>query len=172
MSKNLITPLVRGSYVNLITPRAFGENEPKFSMLIPIPKGNPFLKELETEIKNKLKEKFGEVPKSYRSPLKDGDTMDEQFKGHMVFTASNKTQPGLVDANLKPVIDASEIYSGAWYRTSVSVFAWTHQSIKGVSISLQNVQKVKDDQPFGKAPTAPEDEFSAYINKSDDLLEE
>jgi hypothetical protein len=45
--------------------------------------------------------------------------------------------------------DETEVYSGAWYRAQVRAFAYENAGNKGVSFGLQNVQKLRDDDPLG-----------------------
>ena len=54
--------------------------------------------------------------------------------------------PRIVDRNMNPTLDPNEIYPGCRVRASVSLFSYTagKSPIPGVSIGLNNVQKIDD----------------------------
>lgn len=164
MAEKLITPEFRGSFVSLDQPRRLKgdpDSEPKYQMLIPIDPDDDFWEQLEDEIQAVAKEKFGKVPAKLKSPVKDGDTDGEEYdnlSGMKFINASNSRKPGVVDADLDPIIDPDELYSGAWYRASVNVWAWDHPTGgKGCSVSLNNVMKIRDDDRFDGSTSAEED---------------
>lgn len=169
-SNKLITPEFRGSFVHLDKPsrmKGDPDSEPRYQILIALPKDDPFWDEVEDAIEEAAKEKFnGKVPPKFKSPIKDGD--DEEYdnlKGMLFINASNSRKPGLVDADLEPIMDGSELYSGAWYRASINVWAWTHATGgKGASVSLNNVMKIRDDERFDGG-TSAEDDFAGFAGK-------
>lgn len=163
------TPEFRGSYVHLISPRKATEDaKAVYSMLIVLDPSDPehddYIYELEGWIEEVCKDKWGEVPRRLKSPLKEGEDFSDgpEFEGMICFNASNVRRPGIVDADLNPIDEMDledELYSGAWYRASIRPYAWQHKTGgKGVSFSLDNVMKVADDEPLGAtAPPAEED---------------
>jgi len=165
MSDAIITPEFRGSYVTLTEPRPPAEGQkPVYSMVVVIPKSNTeFLEKLENAIEETAKAKFGKLPPKLKSTLRDGDEEEkEEFKDSIIFNVKSATRPGVVDTDLQPIIDPEELYSGAWYRASINPFAWDHPTGgKGVSFGLNNVMKVRDDEPFSGRKTADED-FKAF----------
>lgn len=173
MSK-LITPVFRGSFVNVLKPRAYSpEQEPKFSMSIAIDKNDEFWKKLDSAIKSVAEDKWGEVPKKLKTFIKNGDDEEEKYgwQGMNVFTASNKSAPGVLVKNpengaVEEVVDEEEIYSGAFYRVSIRPYAYEFQNSKGVAISLDNVLKVKDGEKF-TSKTSAMDDFKEYVNNDD-----
>ena len=183
MQSNLITKTAfRGSYVNLAEPRGIAgdpNSAERYSMLIPLPKDDEFWTEAKAFIDAKAKDKWGNIPPKLKTPIKDGDDMGESiFAGCLYIQASNDRQPGLVDAALKPITDPNQLYSGAWYRASLTAYAWEHPTGgKGVSFSLANVQFVRDDEPLD-GRTSPQDDFKDFMDESaatpddagDDLL--
>lgn len=178
MTAKLITPEFRGSFVNIIEPQTIpgapAGTKPKYQMTIPLPKDNPFWKELEEQIVATATAKWGKVPPRMRHPVKDGDDMGrEEFDGKNTVQASSLNKPGIVGADLKPVIDADEIYSGAYYRASVRCFAWEHPTGgKGVSLALDNVMKVRDGEAFSGKTDAKTDfsDFAQPANSTDSGL--
>jgi len=164
----LITPEFRGSFVNVMEARSFdGTQDAKYSMTLAFEKDCDFMKKLHKTIEAAAIQKWGEVPKKLKTFFKDGDEEDEKYgwADHDVFTASNKSKPGVVvrqeDGSLEEPMDASEIYSGAFYRASIRPYAYEYQKSKGVAISLDNVMKVKDGEKFTSRTSATED-FSEF----------
>ena len=73
-----------------------------------------------------------------------------------VFTASCKPErpPFVVDGNVQPIIDPTQVYSGIWANVSVTFFPYNAAGKKGVGCGLNGVQKVRDDEPLGSTVTA------------------
>ena len=71
-------------------------------------------------------------------PLRDGDVErdDEAYKGHWFINANSTTAPQIVDRQVKPILDRSEVYSGCYARVSL---------------------KVRDGEPLGGKSTAADD---------------
>lgn len=170
----LKTPIFRGSYVHLLKPRK-NKNKPgepgKYQITIVLPKDKPetkkFIKDLEKLFTQAMIEKLGKaipfnVVKHY--PVKDGDLPNEDgdtneaHEGCWVITASNSYKPHVIGLEGQDLFEESEVYSGAWYRATVGVYAWKHESgTKGVSVDLKSVIKIKDDGRFGGGSNAKED---------------
>lgn len=111
-----------------------------------------------------VKEKWPKVtPANLQSPFRKGEEK-EQFQGYgagVVFISlTTTTKPGLVDKDVKAIINREEFYAGCFARAVINPYAWTYMGKNGVSFGLQNVQKIKDGEPFG-GRTAAEDEFSS-----------
>lgn len=70
----------------------------------------------------------------------------------MKFKTSAKTRPGVVDAQVKAIIDPAKVYAGAWAYADVNASAYgdkpAHKGNKGVSFYLNHIQVVKDDEPL------------------------
>lgn len=164
---NVITPMFRGSFVTLNQPKKFDENTAaKYSMVIAIDKEDQFFKDLQAQMDAECMKKWGEVPKKLKTFLKDGDEEEEKYDwaGKTVFTASNKSQPGIViktEQGLVPPMSDDDIYSGAYYRASIRPYAYEYNKSKGVALSLDNVMKVKDGEKF-TSRTKAEDDFADF----------
>ena len=93
------------------------------------------------------------------TPIYDGDSVrpsdgmpfGDECKGHYVLTASTKADypPEVVDQNLNPIINQSDVYSGIFARVSVSFFAYSYAGKKGIGCALNVVQKMADGEPLG-----------------------
>lgn len=78
----------------------------------------------------------------------DGMPFGDECKGNWVFTASSKQAPEVVDINLNPVIDQTQVYS-EYMPGYQSDFSHMHQTAKrGVGCGLGPVQKLEDGEPL------------------------
>ena len=186
---NVTTGEVRLSYVHLFKPYAFqpGQEE-KFSCTILIPKSDT---ETMARINNAIaaatekgvSDKWNGVrPPVIPNPVYDGDgvrpsdgmAFGPECRGHYVLTASAKADypPEVVDAQLNPVINQSEIYSGIYARVNISFFPYAFGGKKGIGCGLGPVQKTRDGEPlggsapkasqvFGASPAAPQNNAAA-----------
>lgn len=176
-SNEIVTPYFRVSFPAVFKAKQVGgQGEFKFSIGMLFPKTTD-LSAIKALIKAAVEEKWGTDPSKWptkivdgkkvsaiRMPLRDGSEKDyEGYGPEVVFgTASSKTKPGLVRADMTPItdMDAQEFYGGCWARAKISVYAYDKAGNKGVSFGLRNIQKYKDDVAFSGA-TKPEDDFDA-----------
>ena len=166
----LVTPVGRVSFPSVFTPKAFGTQEPKYSMTLLLPKGDPavekWIKETKTLCMALAKEKWGDnIPKKMRSPFRDGDEESyDGYAGHWFIRAGNdiKRRPQVVrklrNGTFDPLLE-EDFYAGCYAIMSVVPFAYDNES-KGISFSLQNVLKVRDGEPFGAGATKVQDDFA------------
>ena len=168
---NIVMKNIRLSYVHILKPYSREANQaPKYQATILLPKTDIQQKaDLDAVIaaatRNGMANKWnGAAPARVPTPIWDGDglTMNgnkfgPECKGCWVFTAS---QPGdqpieVVDANVQPILRATEVYSGMYANVAVNFFAYNYQGKKGIGCGLGPVQKVADGEPLGgQAPTA------------------
>lgn len=171
------TGKVRLSYTHLFEPHAIEGNEPKYSTSVLIPKTDKetltAIKEAVEQVKAESKGKWGgKVPPNLKTPLRDGDAErpdDEAYKGCYFLNANSKNKPGVVDANVQPVLDATEVYSGCYGRLTLNFYAYSASGNKGVACGLGNVQKLAEGEPLGGF-TRAEDDFTAVASAEDDFL--
>ena len=92
-------------------------------------------------------------------PLRDGDVErdDEAYKGHWFINANSTTAPQIVDRQVKPILDRSEVYSGCYARVSLNFFAFNSNGNKGIACGLNNLQKIRDGEPLGGKSSAASD---------------
>jgi hypothetical protein len=175
MSDNIITPEFRATFVGLFRASAPLENpngEKKFSIRAAFPP-KADLKALKAAVQAVAADKWGKViPKTLRSPFRTNAELDKPVPGLgddwiiATFSANEKFgRPGLVDEDLQDIIDESQAYSGAWYRAQVRPFAYDTAGNKGVALGLQNVQKLRDDEPIGSGRVAASKIFQS-VGKS------
>lgn len=159
MANNILTPEFRAAFVALFKPSKPKESnqEPKYSVRAAFPPTTD-LKALKAAAHAAATEKWADkIPKNMRSPFRRNDELENPIPGIgddwivMTFSANQDRRPGLVGPKLEDIIDDSLVYSGCWMRAEVRPFAYDQQGNRGVSFGLQNVQKLRDDDPIGAA---------------------
>jgi hypothetical protein len=171
------TGKVRLSYTHLFEPHAIEGNEPKYSVSVIISKTDietlKAIKEAVEEVKGQGKVKWGgKVPPNLKTPLRDGDSErpdDEAYANCYFLNANSKNKPGVVDANVQPILDATEVYSGCYGRLTLNFYPYSASGNKGVACGLGNVQKLAEGDPLGGF-TRAEDDFEAVESATDDFL--
>lgn len=179
-----LTPVFRVSYPSVFKPRLnklSGKEEYSLEALFPLEKDmssddkkalQGLKKAVEEAVINKWGPEKAKWPKNIRLPFKMQDEKENEEglrapyqKGAMFLRLKSDLKPGLVDQNVNDIIDTSDFYPGCYARASVNAFAYDQAGNRGVSLSLANIQKVKDGDPLG-GRTKPEHDF-APIESSD-----
>lgn len=157
-STKVITGLVRLSYANVWEPKSINGGDPKYSCSIIIDKKDARTieavnKAIDAAIQEGIGKFGGKIPPkgSLKLPLRDGDTErdDEAYKNSFFLNANSRTAPQIVDRQLRPVLDRSEVYSGVYAHVSLSFYAFNSNGNRGVAVGLGNIQKVRDGEPLG-----------------------
>ena len=175
MTNKVITPVGRASFPNLMKPKLnemSGKSEYSVDILFDKKTDLTKLKEL---LEKTVKEKWGtKVPKVFNNPIKDGDGTKKngepygpEYHGCFFITVKNTRKPGVVDSQNQDILTEEEIYGGCFIRASVNAFAYDRSGNRGVSLSLNNVQKVKDGEAFGAARVSAADEFDVIDDEAD-----
>ena len=172
MSNKVITGKVRFSYANVFEPKSINGSDPKYSVSLIIPKEDKATIDkikaaIEVAKKEGISKLGGKIPANLKTPLRDGDIdrPDDPAYANSYFVNANSTiRPGIVDANLQPIIDSTEFYSGCYGRASIVFYAYNANGNKGIACGLQNLQKLEDGEPLGGRSRA-EDDFGI-----DDIL--
>lgn len=161
MSVNVTTGPATLSWPHLVKPEVRnGNSGPKVSTAVLVPKSDTAtIEALKAAVREAAAEKWGtRVPKSLRTPLRDGDNSDyEEQAGHITFNASSIRRVPIVGADLLPFSDeqiAEEVYGGQKARVAVRAFTYEVDGSKGVSFGLQMVQVLGGGERFGGAPSA------------------
>lgn len=160
----MTTGQVRLSYVHLFTPHRNKPNQdPKYSVTVLLPKSDVATKQridtaIQAAIQTGVSSKWDGVrPPQISLPVHDGDgprpsdgmPFGEECKGHWVFTASSKQQQAIVDVNIQPILNQTEVYSGMYGRVNINFFAYSNSGKKGIGCGLGPVQKMADGEPLG-----------------------
>lgn len=89
----------------------------------------------------------------------EGDIYDG-YEGCIIFNAKNKNRPDVVDQKRNSITeDSNEMFGGCYARMTVTVYAYESKGGPGVSLSLGNVQKVGEGEPFGASNSSADDDF-------------
>lgn len=166
----LTTGKVRLSYCHLWQPQASQNGgEPKYSTTILIPKNdvntlNAIYAEMENVKQAGISSTWGgNLPPIVKIPLYDGDgvrpsgeAFGPECRGHMVITASSKTQPQIVDLNVQPILNQADVYSGCYGRVNINFFAYSQNGNKGIGCGLNCVQKIEDGESLAGGVSAQE----------------
>lgn len=182
MAKNsktkVVTGTVRLSYANVWEPKSINGGAEKYSVSLIIPKNDKktiaaINAAVDAAIEEGIAKFGGKKPNkaAIKLPLRDGDTErdDEAYANSYFVNANSQTPPQIVDQNVNPIMNRSEIYSGVYARVSINFYAFNSNGNKGVACGLGNIQKVRDGQPLGNRSTA-EDDFTALDDADDDFL--
>lgn len=168
------------SYLNVNEPKVpLGGGTPKYSVSLIIPKSDKVTYEKikaaiqaaydEGQSKLKGSSKFVPDLDSLKVPLRDGDKDrkgDEAYTNSWFVNANSTTKPGVVDADLNPILDSSELYSGIIGRASINFYAFNSNGNKGIACGLNNIQKLADGTPLGGHSRA-EDDFAGLDDDDD-----
>jgi hypothetical protein len=172
---------VRLSYIHLLEPReAQAGQKPKYDAQLIIPKTCTKVIEQINQMVQYARDNAVQDGRAWaktaKSPLRDGDgerpnggNYGPECKGCMVMNASSTRKPGIVDRKLQQIIDPAEIYSGMWANVDLAFATYDMSGNKGIKVYLNNVQKVRDDEPLGGASERAENVFQAVADDDDDL---
>lgn len=178
--KVITGPNTRWSYANVWEAKSINGGTPKFSVSLIIPKSdtktiNAIKAAVEAAYKEgeaKLRGNSRTVPalSAIKTPLRDGDTErpdDEAYKNAYFVNANATTAPGIVDADLNPILSRNEVYSGVYGRASITFYAFNSSGNRGIACGLNNLQKIRDGEPLGSKASA-ESDFAEFANDDDD----
>ena len=176
----VVTGKVRLSYAHLFEPFAQPNSDPKYSCVLLIPKSDKkTIKDLRAAQQAALvagkDSKFGgKIPTVWSDTIHDGDEeadldRNPEYAGHLYMSVSAKTKPGIVDLDVKPILDSTEVYSGCYVRASINAYPYLYMGKKGVSFGLNHIQLVEDGEFLGGRSKA-EDDFDAFDSDDDDLI--
>lgn len=170
---------VRFSFVNVFEMRKdeeSGREAYSIQILIPktdtetIAKYNAALEHTKADAKS-AEVWGGKFLASYKVPLRDGDTERDtdkhpEYKGMWFINASTTMKPNIVDAAVAPILDKSQVYSGAYGRVSFGLYPYKQKGGIGIAAGLNNVQKLRDGDPLGGVQAKAEDDFGPASDDS------
>ena len=179
-TKVITGPNTRFSYLNANEPKSINGGTPKYSVSLIIPKDDTAtidkihaaieLAYKEGEAKLKGNGKTVPALSVIKTPLRDGDLErpdDAAYQNAYFVNANATSAPGIVDADLNPILTRSEVYSGVYGRASITFYAFNSSGNKGIACGLNNLQKIRDGEPLGGKASA-ESDFA--IDDDEDFL--
>jgi hypothetical protein len=172
--KYCITPEFRASFPHVFKPYKNEESgEGKFQITMLFPKSTD-LKAMKTACVAAAVEKWGadkaKWPKNLRLPFRDGNEKADRdgYEGMIFVAATSKTRPNVVDGKRSPITEEDgSFYAGCFGRASLRAFAYNTKGNVGISFGLQNIQKLRDGEPFS-GRKRPEEDFDEVDDGSDD----
>lgn len=173
----VVTGTVRLSYANVWEPKSINGGAEKYSVSLIIPKSDiktldAIHKAVDAAIEEGRGKFGGKIPNksTLKLPLRDGDIDrpdDEAYADSYFVNANSNTPPQIVDTQVNPIIERSEVYSGVYARVSVNFYAFNSNGNRGVACGLGNIQKIRDGEPLGGRTNAADDFASV---ETDDFL--
>ncbi len=171
--KVITGPDTRWSYANVWEPKSINGGTPKYSVSLIIPKSDTrtvaklkaAIEAAYREGESKLRGNGKTVPPlaSIKNPLRDGEAErpdDPAYANAYFINANSTTAPGIVDADLNPVLTRSEVYSGVYGRASINLYAFNSNGNKGIACGLNNLQLIRAGKPLG-GKTSAENDFAS-----------
>lgn len=171
--RTIVTPDFRASYVQIFRAKAQKQEDgtmgaAKYSIRACFPPDTD-LSLMKAAAAQAATDKWGAtIPKTLRSPFRLNEELDNPVTGLgddwiiMTFSASETDRPGLVDNKNQPIIEETDVYSGAWYIAQVNAYGYDRKGNKGVTFGLLNVRKQKDDEPLGSGKQKAAKAFEAF----------
>jgi hypothetical protein len=163
--KKLTTPMFRAAFPQLFEPKGFEGQNPKYNV-IALFDANADISALKQMAKETAEAAWKDgIPTGCRSPFMDGNNKPdlEGYAGMTYVNFKSSQKPGVVDKNVQPILDQSDIYGGMWGRATVTCYAYGKGTklnpnvSPGVAFGLQNFQKLKDDDAFSGRARAEDD---------------
>lgn len=166
----------RLSYVHVFKPySSMPGQDPKYSLVALLPKTNTVAKAqideaIEAAKQIGLQTKWnGTAPAVVANTIHDGDgvksngeTYGEECKGHWVINcnANPDHPPKVVDTQLQPIINESDVYSGIYGYVNVNFYAYFFSGKKGIGCGLNSVMKTRGGQPLGGSAPSVDEAFA------------
>lgn len=156
----VMSPDFRVAFSKVFTPELDDNGVAKYSLVAIFPKGAD-LTSLKQLVKRSAEKKWGgdrtKWPEGLIFPFKDGKDRVGKYEGFeegsIFVNLSSKYPPRVVDEKVVPIINQKDFYSGCWARATINAFTYEpgkgkRTSKTGVSLGVNDIQKVRDDKPF------------------------
>lgn len=168
------TPWFRAAFASVFTPaKAMEEGgKSRYEVTMLFDRKHVDLTAIKAGIYHCAKAKFGDkipesatfdLPKWCRTPLRDGDEKPDYdgYEGMIFAAARSNFAPQVIDANCVEIgsMDQPGFYSGCYARATIGMWAYDAKGNKGVSLNLNNLQKLADGEAFAGNRVNAEDEF-------------
>ncbi len=181
MAETRVTVRALLSYVSVFKPYTDPkrpDEKPKYKCLLLIDKSDKAsvakIKAAIKEVEEKMiTEKYaGKRPKKeIKNSFNDGDEDkdDEIYENRFYINVSKTTKPKIVDRRRNLITDEDEVYSGCIANVAIEFYYYWREDSKGITASLEAIQKVSDGEPLGVANVRVEDVFDELDEEEFDL---
>ena len=167
----LVSPEGRAVYVQVTTAQKSQLNpsaEAKYTIKVAFPP-TADLSELKGSVQNAANARFPNgIPEEFKLPWRKNSSAKVEGipDDWTIITFScreSSGRPGVVGPDIKPIMDSSQLYSGMWVQVQYNPYTYPKESKPGITpgagVGLQNVMKVRDDEPLRGAKPRPEAVF-------------
>lgn len=174
-STRIIVPC-RFAYVNCWRPATYYGGNQKYSLSALISKNDAatialIQSTIDNATEKSLQKWGGKIPTNLKTPLHDGDIEKADnpiYQNCYYLNAKCREAPQIVDYNVQPILNQTELYSGCYGNISIIFYGYNYGGAKGIGVWLCNIQKIKDGEPLGGRICA-KDEFE--VVKEYDFLQ-
>lgn len=168
------------SYVNVFEPYKDAnkpDDKPKYKCMLLIDKSNKAdiakikaaIKHVESEM---ITAKYaGKAPKkAIKNTLGDGDEdkEGEEYENRYYINVSKHIKPAIVDRRRDPITDPEELYSGCVANVVIEFYYYWRDDSKGITASLEAIQKVSDGTPLGASRVKADEVFEVMDDEEFD----
>ena len=164
---NVVTPVGRLLYANLIEPRLKynSTTDYEYSVRFLIPKSED-VTQLKAAIEKARAD--GGLKDGWMNPLKDGDVDSKTAfdAGHWWMKVTTKNKKPVKDLMKKEVEDQTELYNGREARLSLGASFWESPNGQGVKLYLSGTLLMPGGEPF--VPDA----FSEFYSDAESVSDE
>jgi hypothetical protein len=182
----IIVTNARLSFPHLTEAKSTNNGNPRFQASFLMDPKDPAQKEQIKKIKETVEqiamENFGKKVPSDKCCLRKGDDEDgnPRYDGYggmwavSAARAQKQGRPVLVDRRRNPLSDkdaATMLYAGCRVNAKINIYANNHEGVKRINATIEVVQFVRDDEPFGAGPASVDDmpEITDDLDDADGL---
>lgn len=183
-SEKRITPRFRVAFPQVFQPKGIGNAEPKFSIAMLFSKADKSAKQFFVDLMDEALAKETAWDKATKEAVKrkmiserfgDGDLKPEYqgYAKHFYVNASNKYKPDVVDQKRVTIESMDKFYPGCYAHATIIAFTYNSPiGGKGISFSLQNIQKLADGERFGNVAKGEDDFDDVEVEDDEEENEE
>ena len=153
------------------------DDKPKYKCLLLIDKSDKAsVTKIERAIKaveaKMITEKYaGKAPKkAIPNTFNDGDEdkESEEYEDRHYINVWKYNKPTVVDRKLRPITDPEDLYSGCVANVAIDFYYYWGDESKGITASLEAIQKIGDGEPLGASRVKAEDVFNEIEEDEDE----
>lgn len=156
----IVTPVGRVMFESAWEPRPKNPEDPtsalQYGVMLAFPAGAD-LSLLQQIVTAAAVGKWGadtsKWPANLRSPLRDQGEKADKYQGMVpgakFINVTSKFPPGIVDQYNRKIIAHEQFYSGCYACVAINAWPYDKSGNRGVALSLQNIQKVRDGERLG-----------------------
>ena len=172
------------SYVNVFKPvidPKKPDQKPKYKCMLLIDKSDKasvskIQKAIKAVEEKMISEKYaGKAPKKKISNTfgdGDEDKDGEEYENRYYINVSKHVKPAIVDRKRNPITDSEEVYSGCIANVCIEFYYYWLDESKGITASLEGIQKISDGEPLGASRIRVDEEFEELEDEEDDIDED